>query len=144
MSSEEHANLDRWAWARIVGLALALIPLLVRVQTLLAPLPYWDGDPVNREVIVAGMTPTASLIADLVTIIGAAVLIGASQRRGAGALLSVGLTAIGAWACLWWAPQKNFDPRTAMSVGAWTGGVAAALGLWFAGATDVCVCSGSQ
>ena len=46
----------RWLGV-VVGLALALLPMMVRLQTPLDLLPYWEGDPLNQESVVIGLTP---------------------------------------------------------------------------------------
>lgn len=131
--SEAGGRRDGRAWGLVIGLALALLPVLVRLQTPLDMLPYWDGDPTSHETILIGMTPAKSLIGDLVSVAGAAVLIACSDRRRVKAVVPVVLAGIGAWACLWHMPGKGYDARTLVSGGAWVSSAAVALGLWFAG-----------
>lgn len=122
---------DARAWGMIVGVALLLVPMLVRLQTPLDLLPYWDGDPFTQEASIIGLTPALSLYGDVVSLIGAAVLLAFAPRRGRFATLAgVVLVAAGAAACVWHLTEHAFNAKEAVSGGAWISGVAGAFALW--------------
>lgn len=134
--SEAGANGEGWglrAWGMLAGVGLALLPMLVRLQSPMDLLPYWDGDPVNQESVVIGVTPSVSLMGDLVSILGAALLLACGPRRGLKSLAPMVLVGVGAWACLWHMPARGFDAKTAVTGGAWLSGAVVAFALWFAG-----------
>ncbi len=122
---------DARAWGLIVGVALVLVPMLVRLQTPLDVLPYWDGDPFTQEASVIGLTPSLSLYGDVLSLIGAAVLLALAPRLGRFATLAgVVLVAAGAAACAWHLSEHTFNAKEAISGGAWISGVAGAFALW--------------
>ncbi|MDP1660558.1 MAG: O-antigen ligase family protein, partial [Phycisphaerales bacterium] len=130
----EDTGWEAWgarAWGLIVGVALVLVPMLVRLQTPLDLLPYWDGDPFTQEASVIGLTPGLSLYGDVVSLIGAAVLLALAPRRGRIATLAGAvMVAAGAAACAWHLSLHAFNAKEAITSGAWISGVAGAFALW--------------
>lgn len=120
-------------WGMLVGVALALLPMLVRLQSPLDLLPYWDGDPLTQEMSVIGLTPSRSLLGDIVSVVGAALLLACAPRRSMRALIPALLVAAGAYACLYHMPGNSFDAKQLVTGGAWLSGVIAAFALWYAG-----------
>ncbi|HZW06272.1 MAG TPA: hypothetical protein VFF65_04040, partial [Phycisphaerales bacterium] len=117
---------------RLAAVALTLLPMLVRLQCPLDPLPYWDGDPLTQDVVVIGVTPALSFVGDVVTLIGSALLLVSSPRRGSATsvLAPLALIIAGTLACLWHLRAGPFNAKEAMTAGAWISGVCAAFALW--------------
>ena len=125
----------RWLGV-VVGLSLALLPMMVRLQTPLDLLPYWEGDPLNQESVVIGLTPPMSLIGDIVSVAGAGLLFACGGgRRRVWAIVPLALAAAGVWACFWHlSGGSGRDGKSLVTGGSWVSAVTVALALWFAGA----------
>ncbi|HYD01890.1 MAG TPA: hypothetical protein VEB22_11750, partial [Phycisphaerales bacterium] len=122
---------DGPAWGRLVGAALALLPMLVRLQSPLDPLPYWDGDPLTQDTLAIGLSPALSLVGDAITLLGAALLLACAPRRAS--LTIVGplvMLAAGVAACLWHLSSGGFNAKEAIAGGAWISGACAAFAFW--------------
>jgi hypothetical protein len=118
----------------VVGVALALLPMLVRLQSPLDLLPYWDGDPLSQEANVIGLTPGLSLAGDVISLLGAAILLALSPRRGIiSTFTGLVLAAAGAVACLWHIGHGEFNAKEIALAGTWISGMAVAFALWCAG-----------
>ena len=107
----EHEG-DGWSgrtWGCVAGVALVLLPMLIRVQTPLELNPRWDGDPLTQDAAVIGLTPSLSLIGDMVTLAGALLLFLCGPRRGTRAAAPALCVALGAWGCLWWTGVGGFN-----------------------------------
>lgn len=132
--SGETPRSEAWrVWGLLAGVVLSLLPMLVRMQCPLDLQPLWDGDPLSQEVIRLGIDPQLSLIGDIVSLIGAGLLLWLAPGRklNAGSVLGV-LLAVGGAAACWW-HMDRFGAKEAVSGGVWVSGVMVALGLWHAG-----------
>lgn len=64
----------------LLGVAIILGVVAVRCLSPFDPFPYWSGDPFEAPAPVVGLTPSVSVVLDIVTALGAAIT--ASAMRG--------------------------------------------------------------
>jgi hypothetical protein len=119
-----------------IAVLLILIPQLVRATTGMTTFPGWDLDPLIYAVTGNSITPAGSLLIDALSLLGAALLLVWSARRGiAFHLPLILLTLIGAAGVVLhgWIVGPNHGSLGNQRIGAsWLGAMLAALAIWHA------------
>ncbi|MCC6285135.1 MAG: O-antigen ligase family protein [Phycisphaerales bacterium] len=133
--------------ALAVGVALVLLPALLHARVPLAPLPFWDSDPLIAPPALAAprgsalidlftasldsMGPTASVMLSMVGLAGA-VLVLALSPKGVSPLAGT-LALIGSAALLWGLWREPSMERTRLTCN-WLAAVWGGLAVWHLGA----------
>lgn len=121
---------DAMLW---LGLILGLAPLCIRATSSITLFPGWDVDPLVSGGIDSGLSPLGSMLCDVVTILGAGLLLLHARAWGARANIpSVLLAAVGAIGVLLHACALSEFPRdlgNARAGGAWLSAIAIGLAL---------------
>jgi len=114
--------------ARFAGLALVLVPLLVRAMSILSLLPGWDIDPLVMSMTFTGVGPAESITLDCIAMLGAAILGAFAPRQLARAdWIVVGLLAVGGASVLMHTGGGLGDLRIGAS---WLSAMLGASALW--------------
>jgi tetratricopeptide (TPR) repeat protein len=115
---------------RWTGLALVLVCVLLRAITASDPFPFWSMDPMRFTQPIVGLAPMQSLIVDVLTMLGAGmVLIAEASSLGGGVLLlPTALTILGSVGVALHAfVLRGWDLDTVRIGGTWVGAMFAGL-----------------
>lgn len=117
------------------GLSLVLVPMLARMTTTLSIFPGWEMDPLVMGDLRSGLTPRGSVLADVVGLVGAALLF--AHARGMGARVSRAamlLSGIGSVGVVLHALVLGGGSVGDARVGfAWMSAIVSATAVWHAG-----------
>lgn len=115
-----------------IAAAVMVGVLVFKSTSTLDPLPGWSGDPTLVAAPIMGLTPTPSMIADLVLCVASAVAIGLGVSReartnrviGAAAILMALVLATG----MPFVPAARHNPQLALTLSAWLAALTAGVG----------------
>lgn len=122
----------RWT---MIALGLTLVPLATKVLSPSIAFPFWDSDPLLIEPLAIGLRPAMSVALDAVTLLGAAMLVGASAVGQGRLLMAALLLLLGCVPVLWFAmsPTDMDHARIGLS---WASAMAAGTAIWLASPSD--------
>lgn len=119
----------------MIALGLTLVPLAAKVLSPSIAFPFWDSDPLLVEPIAIGLRPAMSIVLDVVTLVGAAILVAVCSAGRWRTLLSTALLLLGCVPVLWFAvrPGDMDHARIGLS---WASAMAAGTAIWLASPSD--------